>query len=225
MALWKGVKRTPEYIRNTPISSDIYLQLSEISESIKRNSKYASGILLDIGSGNNPYKKFFMDKVKDYVSLDRFDFEGIKPDIIGDATNLPIKSDSVDTVFSSQVLEHVPEPQKMIDEIYRVLKKGGVCILTTHMANPLHGEPHDYFRFTKYGLRQIFKKFQKIEKIEENGGALLSTAQFAIWGLSEKLPGFINRLLIPFLNIIIKKLDKIFYDPRFTTNYLIVAKK
>ena len=224
MKEWKGIKRKAGYIRNTPITSDIYLQLSEISEAIKRNSHYAHGILLDIGGGNTPYKKFFLGKVDDYISIDRFDFYEGRPDIFGDALNLPIKNNSIDTVFSSQVLEHVPDPQKMIDEIYRILKTGGVCILSTHMANPLHGEPYDYFRFTKYGLRQLFQKF-KIEKIQENGGALLSIGQFIIWGISEKFPRFISLPLIVFLNFIIKRLDKRFYDTRFTTNYIIVARK
>ncbi len=225
MIKWQGVKRTPEYIRKTPITSDIYLQLSEISESINRNAHYAKGILLDIGAGNKPYKKYFTNYVSDYISLDNFEFHETKPDIFADALNLPIKSDSVDTVFSSQVLEHVKDPWQMIDEIYRVLKPNGICILTTHMANPLHGEPYDFFRFTKYGLKELFKKFKKIENIEENGGALLSIFQFVIWGFNEKLPRFITYLLNPVLNFTIKRLDKTFYDARFTTNYLIVARK
>jgi len=225
MKLWEVSEKNPKYIRNTPINSNIYLQLSEISEAIKRNSHYAYGLLVDIGSGNTPYKQFFKGKIKDYITIDTINFKGNKPDIFGSALNLPIKDNSIDTIFSSQVLEHVPNPNKMINEIHRVLKEGGICILTTHMANPLHGEPHDYFRFTKYGLKQLFKEFSKIEKIEENGGALLSISQFIIWGLSEKLPKIINFIIIPFLNLIIKKLDKLFYDPRFTTNYIIVARK
>ena len=123
-------------------------------------------------------------------------------------------------------MEHVPDPQKMVDEAYRVLKKGGVCIVSTHMANPLHGTlPHDYFRFTKYGLAHLFRNFSNIETIEENGGALLSSMQFVIWGLSEKLPRFLSTPILMIANPLIKKLDRIYYDSRFTTNYVIVARK
>ena len=225
MKSWKISGKDAEYIRNTPITSSIYLQLSEISEAIRRNAHYAYGVLIDIGSGNVPYKKFFEPFVKKYFTIDIPDFDGKKPDIFGDALNLPIKDNSVDTAFSSQVMEHIAYPQKMVDEIYRVLKPNGICILSTHMANPLHGEPHDYFRFTKYGLKHLFRNFSKIEKIEENGGALLSSMQFIIWGLSEKLPGFLSLPITVLLNILSKKFDKIFYDPRFTTNYVIVARK
>ena len=225
MKLWKVSGKNPEYIRNTPITSNMYLPLSEISEAIKRNSHYAYGILVDIGAGNAPYKPFFKGKVKEYITMDDPNFKGNKPDIFGNTLNLPFKDNSIDTIFSSQVLEHIPTPHKMINEIYRVLNKKGICILTTHMANPLHGEPHDYFRFTKYGLKQLFNKFDKIEKIEENGGALLSISQFIIWGINEKLPKIISFPIITISNKIIKKLDKLFYDPRFTTNYIIIARK
>ena len=225
MKYWKVSGRSVEYIRDTPITNNMYLQLSEISDAIKRNSHYAKGVLIDVGAGNAPYKKFFEGKVKKYITLDSSDFKGKKPDIFGDVLNLPLKNNSVDTIFSSQVLEHVSDPQKMINEIYRVLKKKGVCILTTHMANPLHGEPHDYFRFTKYGLKELFKKFKKIEKIEENGGALLSIGQFIVWGISDITPSFISLPIIILLNLIIKKMDKIFYNPIFTTNYIIIAVK
>ncbi len=225
MKSWRISGKNAGYIRNPPLTSGIYLQLSEISNAIKRNAHYASGKLVDVGAGNSPYRPFFTQYVKEYITIDTPDFNGKKPDIFGDALNLPLKDNSIDTYFSSQVMEHVNNPQKMADEAYRVLKKGGVCILTTHMANPLHGEPHDYFRFTKYGLAHLFRKFSKIERIEENGGALLSMSQFIIWGINEKVPRLIARMLNLILNPLIKKLDQKIYDKRFTTNYIIVARK
>jgi SAM-dependent methyltransferase len=225
MKSWRISSRKSGYICNPPKSSETYLQLSEISEAIKRNSHYAFGKLIDVGAGNLPYKKHFIGKVKEYITIDLADFKGHKPDIVGDALKLPLKNNSVDTYFSSQVMEHVNNPQKMVDEAYRVLKKDGICIVTTHMANPLHGEPEDYFRFTKYGLAHLFRKFSKIEKIEENGGSLLSAMQFIIWGLNEKLPRIISKPVNILLNPIIKNLDKKFHDSRFTTNYIIVARK
>ena len=134
-----------------------------------------------------------------------------------------MKDKSVDSVFSSQVLEHIKDPQKMVNEIHRILKKDGVCILTTHMAQVLHGEPHDYFRFTEYGLRELFKKFSYVE-IKPNGGALLAIIQLFNFAIEEKFP-IISKPLITFLNLIVKRLDKIFFDKRFTINYLVYATK
>jgi len=203
---WNPVIRTPEFYRNPKITSSIYLHFSTLSEDIQKYAKYAEGTLLDVGSG-----------------FDNFEYLGVKPDIIGDAMNIPLKNSSVDSIFSSQVLEHVQNPQKMVDEIYRVLKKKGKCILTTHMAQVIHGEPHDYFRFTEYGLKELFKNFSYIE-VKPNGGALLAIFQFFIFGIEEKIP-IISKPLVIFLNLIIKQLDKIFFDRRFTINYLVYAIK
>ncbi|MEK6903984.1 MAG: class I SAM-dependent methyltransferase [Nanoarchaeota archaeon] len=219
------VDRSPEDVRNTSITSDIYLQLSAISDDIRDHAHHAKGVLLDLGSGKAPYKPFFDKYVKKYIRLDNSLNEKSPSNIIADAQELPIRSSSVDTVFSSQLLEHVPYPQKVIDEIYRILKPGGICILTTHMANPLHGMPHDYFRFTRQAFRYVlFKKF-KIITIKENGGALLSISQFINWGISDVLPKIFALPIIVLINFLAKRLDKIFFNPMFTTNYIVVAKK
>jgi len=111
----------------------------------------------------------------------------------------------------------------MVDEIHRILKKDGTCILTTHMAQVLHGEPHDYFRFTEHGLRELFKEFKHVE-IKPNGGALLSLIQFFNFAFEEKLP-LISKPFIIMSNLTVKKLDKMFFDRRFTINYLVYAIK
>lgn len=219
---WNPIIRTPEFYRNPTITSNIYLHFSTLSEDIQKYAKYAKGNLLDIGAGLAPYKPFFRN-INKYIKMDNFEYPRTKPDLIGDALNIPLKDNMIDSVFSSQVLEHVTNPQKMIDEIYRILKPKGICILTTHMAQIIHGEPHDYFRFTEYGLRELFKKFKYVE-IKPNGGALLAIFQFFIFAVDEKFP-IISKPLITFLNLTIKPLDKIFFDKRFTINYLVYAIK
>ena len=155
--------------------------------------------------------------------MDAYEYQGEKPDVVGRVEDIPLKNNSVDTVLCTQVLEHIQDPQKGVDEIYRVLKPNGICILTTHMAQVLHGEPHYYFRFTEYGLKELFKNFKHVE-IKPNGGALLAITQFFLFGIEEKLP-VISKPLIIFLNFIIKPLDKLFFDKRFTINYLVYAIK
>lgn len=222
MKKWNPIIRSAEDYRNPKITSNIYLHFSTLSDDIKEYSKYAKGVLLDIGSGFSPYKPFFKNIIK-YIKMDKFEYLNAKPDIIGDALYIPLKDSSIDSVFSSQVMEHVTNPQKMVDEIYRVLKKDGICIITTHMAQVLHGEPHDYFRFTEYGLKELFKKFKYVE-VKPNGGALLAIFQLFIFAIDEKFP-IISKPIVIFLNIIIKPLDKTFFDKRFTINYLVYAIK
>ena len=79
-------------------------------------------------------------------------------DILGDLASLPIKEGIFDTVVCTQVLEHVREPKEVLCELCRVLKTGGKLYLSAPQGWGVHQAPHDYFRFTCYGLRHLLEK-------------------------------------------------------------------
>ncbi|MFA5118627.1 MAG: class I SAM-dependent methyltransferase [Candidatus Omnitrophota bacterium] len=114
----------------------------------------AKGVLLDIGCGEKPYQAVFDGYCSRYIGLDVTTSSG-KPDIYGSAEELPFRDNSFDTVLSIQALEHVRRPQVLFREAYRVLKKGGCLILTAPMDWGIHEAPHDYYRFTRYGLSYL----------------------------------------------------------------------
>jgi SAM-dependent methyltransferase len=116
---------------------------------------------LDIGAQNGPYAAHFPNR----LPLDLRRGRGVR--VIGDAQALGIADASFDVVLCTEVLEHLPEPQKAIDEIFRVLRPGGTLLLTTRFLFPIHDAPHDYFRFTKYGLRHLLRRFELVELEEE----------------------------------------------------------
>jgi SAM-dependent methyltransferase len=116
---------------------------------------------LDIGAQNGPYGALFPRR----VGLDIRPGAGVR--IIGDAQALGIRDAAFETVLCTEVLEHLPEPQRAIDEIFRVLEPGGELLLTTRFLFPIHDAPHDYFRFTKYGLRHLLRRFEIVELREE----------------------------------------------------------
>jgi SAM-dependent methyltransferase len=116
---------------------------------------------LDIGAQNGPYAVHFPRR----IALDIK--PGIGVQIIGDAQALGIGDASFEVVLCTEVLEHLPEPQRAIDEIFRVLVPGGQLLLTTRFLFPIHDAPHDYFRFTKYGLRHLLRQFEILELQEE----------------------------------------------------------
>lgn len=73
--------------------------------------------------------------------------------------DLPFEDGLFDAVVSDQVLEHVEgNPQKAIDESFRVLKQNGILLHTTCFINPIHDYPHDYWRFTPNALRLLVEK-------------------------------------------------------------------
>jgi len=119
------------------------------------------GLTLDLGSQAGPYSALFPNR----VSLDIRPGPGVQ--VVGDAQALGIGDGRFDVVLCTEVLEHLPEPQKAIDEMFRVLKPGGELLLTTRFLFPIHDAPHDYFRYTKYGLRHLLRRFDIVELEEE----------------------------------------------------------
>lgn len=125
--------------------------------------KYASQEkTLEVGCGFSHYSEYFPNRIGiDVVSLPTVD-------VVADAHDLNMfKEGEFDRVLCIEVLEHLHSPQKAVDEMRRVLKKGGILILTTRFIFPLHDVPHDYYRFTEYGLRYLLKDFEVIEVKEE----------------------------------------------------------
>ncbi len=91
------------------------------------------------------------------------------PDIVASVEDLSMVGDeSVDIYFLMEVLEHVENPFKAIEEIRRTLKKGGLVIASTPFVFPIHDEPYDFYRYTKYGIQKLFKDFELIVLKERN---------------------------------------------------------
>ncbi|MEA2511550.1 MAG: hypothetical protein QOJ59_1037 [Thermomicrobiales bacterium] len=142
-----------------------YLLLRRLAEWVADQSDLEAGRILDIGSGNSPYRSFF--RADEYIALDVE--RGLETKVIGDAHLLPIRTRSIDLVVSFQVLEHLEFPEKAAAEIERVLKPGGRLVLTTHGTWPYHG--HDFHRWTDEGLKLLLRNFVDIS-VQPLGGPL-----------------------------------------------------
>jgi SAM-dependent methyltransferase len=105
---------------------------------------------LDLGCGRSPDAGAFPNRVGVDVEAAR----GVH--VIADAHHLPFACGAFEQIVSSEVLEHLADPEMAAGEMARVLADGGHLILTTPFVYPLHEAPHDYQRFTAYGLRRLF---------------------------------------------------------------------
>ncbi len=186
-------QRLNAWRKRTPLNP-YWLDWKHLRESVEAMVPLADGTLLDVGGSEGPYRELFSPTVDQYVGreypaaiLDKQpDLWKIKNlvrlvQVFGDGARLPVRDGSVDTVLSTEVLEHVPDPRSFVQEMARVLKPGGKLLLTVPFIQPLHELPSDYYRFTPSSLRTFAETVGlEVESITPRGkfasanGAMLS---------------------------------------------------
>ncbi len=124
---------------------------------LQESSRYCRGTLYDLGCAESPYKDFFLRYASSYVGVDRGDsLHELSADVFADLNEpLPIASEAADTVVSMSVIEHLSQPWVMLGEAHRILKPDGWFILQVPFQWWVHGDPHDYYRYTSDGLRML----------------------------------------------------------------------
>jgi SAM-dependent methyltransferase len=187
-----------------------------------------NSILLDYGCGSAPYEGLFLKYIKTYLKAD------IKPDAKGenfvkvqsDSSKIELPENSVDIVFSTQVLEHVNDPENYLKEAWRVTREDGLLVLSTHGRWMYHPDPQDFWRWTKDGLvRTIEKGGWHVEELRPVMGLAATGVQFFQDGISQRLVHFIKPLFfvfMAFLQIIAERMDCKKDD---ASVYIIVARK
>ena len=117
------------------------------------------GPLLDVGCGSKPYRSLFA--VESYVGLD-IDSEVARlrgvADAFYDGNRFPFPDAQYQSVLCNQVLEHVFQPEAFVQEIWRVLQPGGKLLLTIPFVWDEHEQPHDFARYSSFGLRALLER-------------------------------------------------------------------
>jgi SAM-dependent methyltransferase len=120
------------------------------------NSVPPGSLVLDAGAGQSPYAKWF--SAHRYESAD---FAQVAKDYsreltyVCDLASLPVEDERFDLIVMTQVLEHLPEPGRVLGEMRRILKPGAVIWFSTPLFYEEHEKPYDYFRYTQFGLRHL----------------------------------------------------------------------
>ena len=194
----------------------------------KTLAKVPSGFkILDAGAGEQPYKAWCQHL--EYVSQDFGEYdshkiqEGLQPadfdtsnvDIQSDITAIPLPDASFDVVMCIEVLEHVPDPLSAFRELDRLLKPGGLMIITAPFASLTHFAPYHFSTgFTKYFYTNILTEGYIILEIESNGNFFEYLAQetrrvpdIAKQYSKQKLR-FMDRLVIQKMLQLLEKLNK-----------------
>lgn len=129
-------------------------------------------IIYDIGSKKARVGYAFGKPPKD-AKIVCVDIEaGPGVDLVADAHDLHmVEDDSVDFVASVSVLEHVKYPNKVIAEMHRILKPGGIIYINVPFIFPFHADPNDYYRFTFKGIDILCEDFNKLDSGFNRGPA------------------------------------------------------
>jgi len=116
--------------------------------------------ILDAGAGECRYAVAFAHC--NYIACDKavgdakWNYTHI--DVLADLASIPFKPETFDAVLSANVLEHIREPGAAVRDMVSVLKRGGRLYMSVpFLADPIHQEPHDFFRYTEYGLRHLIQ--------------------------------------------------------------------
>lgn len=150
--------------------------------------------VLDLGAGEAPYRELF--RHARYATSDWTESPhagGRRADIVASAEALPVADASFDLVLCTQVLEHVPRPGAVLAECARVLASGGRIALTVPLLWEVHEPPHDYYRYTEYGVRYLLDAagFDDVH-VEPRGNGFTALAQLMLnlgWAMGDATDG------------------------------------
>lgn len=145
-------------LRHSARNIDRWIVRSSILLQLRQRYSLFTGRLLDVGCGRMPYRADIMTSttVSEYVGLDLdsalvYD-TAVKPDATWDGKVIPFPECSFDCAIATEVFEHAPDLQRLLVEIRRVVRPGGIVFFTTPFIWPYHETPHDMQRWTGYGL-------------------------------------------------------------------------
>lgn len=196
-----------------------FLSLKEIIDRL-------DGSLLDVGCGKMPYKKFILQnsKVIRYIGIDliggtEYD-KDVKPDFLWDGEVIPFENSTFDCAIATSTLEHCPYPDKVLSEISRVLKPGGIFFFTVPFLWNLHEVPHDEYRFTPFSMERLLRSsgFSELRIRAEGGWHSSLAVMLGLWVRRSPLNKYFKFVLSIILMPIIWHLIKM--DSKYPIDFM-----
>ena len=188
----------------------------------------SSGLrVLDVGGRLQPYRPLLGERVQTYLAID--------PDVTplvnaaAVAESLPFRDGQFDLVICTQVMEYFPEPVRAVDEMWRVLRKGGYAFVSAPSVL-VRDHEKEYWRFLPAGLAYLFQRFENVEVIAEGNSASGMVRSMNVFLTSFFRPRFLLPVcewtLVPLLNLTGLLLEKAGgHNEDFAANFSVWARK
>lgn len=133
-------------------------------------------LVLDAGAGRSPYRKLFKHARYEAADFAALETKYAPLDYVCDLSAIPVEDERFDRILFNQVLEHLPEPDRVLAELYRVMKPGGRLMCSVPLYYSEHQQPYDFYRYTQFGLRHRFEgagfKIVRLEWLEGYFGTI-----------------------------------------------------
>lgn len=144
-----------------------WLSTYALERDLRRLLPKMKGRVLDVGCGTKPYGRW-LTNASEHVGIDIF--SGPTVDRVFDGMTIPFADASMDAVLCTQVLEHAVDASHLCDEIVRVLKPTGLLVASLPFLGNEHDAPHDYRRYTVYGLAGCWPDALTVDEVRREGG-------------------------------------------------------
>jgi SAM-dependent methyltransferase len=161
----------------TPLRRFFDLQAGSIWRDLSVLLSKASGTVVDVGCGAQPYRSLLSRGIT-YIGIDTeeaksaFGYDTLDTRYY-DGYTWPVDNACADVVLATETLEHVPDPRQFVHEAFRTLRPGGNIILTVPFAARWHFIPYDYWRFTPAGFTLVLEEAGFAEvKVYARGNAI-----------------------------------------------------
>ncbi len=223
---YKLMKNFKQLLAFNSSRSRLWSENSEFAEQVPPGA-----LVLDAGAGSAPYKSLYQHAQYESADFEQVDIKYYATSTyVCDLKSIPVENCRFDFVVFNQVMEHLPEPELVLNELNRVMKTGGKMIYSGPLFFEEHEQPYDFYRYTQFGLQHLFSQAGfEIERLDWLEG-YFGTVAYQFNCMARYLPvrpsllgsGFIGYSLVPvmlLLKIVFAGCSILFHKLEMHTKY------
>jgi SAM-dependent methyltransferase len=194
------------------------------------------GNVLDVGGKKENKRGTFRPPL---ASVQKWEYLNVdaatNPDYCCSAEAIPVANQTYDIVLITEVLEHLENPERVLAEVYRILKKHGIVIATMPFLYPIHGDPFDFQRWTRTKLKKELERAGLTIIQIEPMGSIFAVIYDLLWislGMASKNPRsfknrFVNKCCMPVIRKLFLVAEKrfLYKAKHITTGFFVQATK